>query len=133
MPLGEARQWRDLHAEILHRLTSITPGGERREALRVPCSVVVGGKQGTFTAKNFGPGGLGVHGDQLPPTGSEIALEWISIEGKRRKFPVRTRVAWAQHDKHDKHAGLEIQHDRGREKLVASLYSTLLDAYLRDG
>jgi hypothetical protein len=96
----------------------------------VPCAVEVGGKHGTFTAKDFGPGGLGVRGEKLPPTGSEIALEWISIEGKRRKFPVRTRVAWA-HD--HKQAGLEIQQDKAHEKVVESLYSTLLDAYLRDG
>ena len=128
--MGEARLWRDLHAEILHRLTAVSPTGERREALRVPCAVQVGGKLGTFTARNFGPGGLGVHGEHLPPTGTEVALDWISIDGKRRKFPVRTRVAWAQEQKH---AGLEIQHERGREKVVESLYSALLDAYLRQG
>jgi PilZ domain len=127
--LGEARLWRDLHAEILQRLTR-APAGERREALRVPCSVEVGSRHGTFTARNFGPGGLGVHGEELPPAGTEVALEWISIDGARRIFPVRTRVVWATDHKQ---AGLEIQPERGREDLVESLYSTLLDAFLRNG
>jgi hypothetical protein len=128
--LGEARLWRELHAELLHRLTSDgAPVAERRDALRVPCSIEVGAKQSAYRARNFGPGGLCIQGERLPAAGSELVLDWIAIEGRRRKFGVRTRVAWS----HSHAAGLENQLDHKRHhRMVESLYSTLLEAFLHD-
>ncbi|HJZ87321.1 MAG TPA: PilZ domain-containing protein [Polyangia bacterium] len=128
LALDEARLWRDLHSEILNRLMSAGSPGERREALRVPCTLEVGGKGSTWTASNFGPGGVCVRGEGLPRAGAELPLEWIALEGKRRRLGVRARVAWS----HGKQAGLEIRADHARFRVVEGLYSALLEAFLRE-
>jgi hypothetical protein len=128
LPLGEARLWRDLHAEILSRLTAIPHGGERREALRVPCKVELTSDRGTWLAHDFGPGGLGIEGEALPPVGSELALQGIAIDGSKRSFAMQARVAWSKPGT----AGLEIKRDQAQASVIESLYSLLLEAYLRD-
>ena len=94
----------------------------------MPCQLEIGGHHGAWTANNFGPGGLCVTGRIVPLAGAEVPLEWVALEGRRRKLGVRARVAWSQ----GRAAGLEIQNDDRRFKPLESLYSALLDAFLRE-
>jgi len=128
LALDEARLWRELHGEILLRLMSAGSPGERRDALRVPCALELGSKSGAWTASNFGPGGVCVSGDGLPAPGVELPIEWIALNGQRRKVGVRARVAWSR----GRQAGLEIRADPAKFRVVEGLYSALLELFLRE-
>jgi hypothetical protein len=99
---------------------------ERREALRLPCSVRLGGPEGAWLASDFGPGGLCLHGGRLPAVDTWLPFEWIVVGRQRVALRVRARVAWRQ----DGRAGLDIPSGDAQHHAASALYRALLDAFL---
>jgi hypothetical protein len=125
LPLGEALLWRSLHAEILQRLLGAS--GDRRESLRVPCDVVVGGPEGAWTAHNFGPGGLGIEGEAVPTHGQVVPIEWLSVDGHKNPVELSAEVMWARGGA----AGLAFSGGGTQGASTRALYELLLEAFLR--
>ncbi|MBI3184420.1 MAG: PAS domain S-box protein [Myxococcales bacterium] len=70
---------------------------EKRRFLRVlleaPARYQAGGKRGEATVQNLGRGGVFVHADVGVPIASEISLEWVLPE-TRRRLRARGVVVW---------------------------------------